>query len=195
MANLIRYFLIFSLLILAFYIFIFVSRQKSKINSAEYINQIVFKKENYQTVDLGKLKAELKPNYLWASIYALVILPLLIFLQLAFFSAELILRIIIFIVPLGASLWNLQNYTRTIKAYENGLVIKTIFGKQEFYYRSIESLNLYLVNGYFTKGKYFGYIIKINERKSIQFDSRSYKKIEDFINVLVQNNPHIDFIS
>lgn len=195
MANLIRYFLIFSLLILAFYIFIFVSRQKSKINSAEYINQIVFKKENYQTVDLGKLKAELKPNYLWASIYALVILPLLIFLQLAFFSAELILRIIIFIVPLGASLWNLQNYTRTIKAYENGLVIKTIFGKQEFYYRSIESLNLYLVNGYFTKGKYFGYIIKINERKSIQFDSRSYKKIEDFINVLVQNNPHIDIIS
>lgn len=195
MANLIRYFLIFSLLILAFYIFIFVSRQKSKINSAEYINQIVFKKENYQTVDLGKLKAELKPNYLWASIYALVILPLLIFLQLAFFSAELILRIIIFIVPLGASLWNLQNYTRTIKAYENGFVIKTIFGKQEFYYRSIESLNLYLVNGYFTKGKYFGYIIKINERKSIQFDSRSYKKIEDFINVLVQNNPHIDFIS
>lgn len=195
MANLIRYFLIFSLLILAFYIFIFVSRQKSKINSAEYINQIVFKKENYQTVDLGKLKAELKPNYLWASIYALVILPLLIFLQLAFFSAELILRIIIFIVPLGASLWNLQNYTRTIKAYENGFVIKTIFGKQEFYYRSIESLNLYLVNGYFTKGKYFGYIIKINERKSIQFDSRSYKKIEDFINVLVQNNPHIDIIS
>lgn len=195
MANLIRYFLIFSLLILAFYIFIFVSRQKSKINSAEYINQIVFKKENYQTVDLGKLKAELKPNYLWASIYALVILPLLIFLQLAFFSAELILRIIIFIVPLGASLWNLQNHTRTIKAYENGFVIKTIFGKQEFYYRSIESLNLYLVNGYFTKGKYFGYIIKINERKSIQFDSRSYKKIEDFINVLVQNNPHIDIIS
>lgn len=195
MANLIRYFLIFSLLILAFYIFIFVSRQKSKINPTEYINQIVFKKENYQTVDLGKLKAELKPNYLWAIIYGIIILAILTFLQVVFPKEEYIFKIILLITILASALWNLQNYTRSIKAYENGIVIKTIFHRQEFYYGNIESLNLYLVNGYFTKGKYFGYTIKTNERKSIQFDSRNYKKIEDFINILVQNNPHVDFIS
>ena len=104
MANLIRYFLIFSLLILAFYIFIFVSRQKSKINPTEYINQIVFKKENYQTVDLGKLKAELKPNYLWAIIYGIIILAILTFLQVAFPKEEYIFKIILLITILASAL-------------------------------------------------------------------------------------------
>lgn len=194
MEKMIKFVFMFTLCILAFAAFVFGSMQRSKIDPKKYINQITFKKEKYQVTELGLLKAELKPNYLLAIVYGLVMLVLLFFFQVAFFSDELIFRIIISIVLLGAGLWNLRGYTCSIGAYDDGFVIKTVFTRQELYYKDIESLNLYLVNGWFTRAKYFGYMIKINGKKSIQFDSRSYKKIEDFINMLIQDNPHIEFI-
>lgn len=83
-----------------------------------------------------------------------------------------------FILPTEFDLWT------EIVLYENGIVFKRNNKEKKVYFSEIYEIEPMLINSFFVKGKYFGYVFKCKDNSKIIVKSNNIKDLELFMEKL-----------
>lgn len=83
-----------------------------------------------------------------------------------------------FILPTEFDLWT------EIVLFENGIVFKRNNKEEKLYFSEINEIEPMLINSFFVKGKYFGYIFKCKDNSKIIVKSNDIEDLELFMEKL-----------
>lgn len=83
-----------------------------------------------------------------------------------------------FILPTEFELWT------EIVLFENGIVFKRNNKEKKLYFSEIYEIEPMLINSFFVKGKYFGYVFKCKDNSKIIVKSNDIKDLELFMEKL-----------
>ncbi len=83
-----------------------------------------------------------------------------------------------FILPTEFELWT------EIVLFEHGIVFKRNNKEEKLYFSEINEIEPMLINSFFVKGKYFGYVFKCKDNSKIIVKSNDIKDLELFMEKL-----------
>ena len=83
-----------------------------------------------------------------------------------------------FILPTEFDLWT------EIVLFENGIVFKINNKEKKLYFSEINEIEPMLINSFFVKGKYFGYVFKCKDNSKIIVKSNDIEDLELFMEKL-----------
>lgn len=83
-----------------------------------------------------------------------------------------------FILPTEFELWT------EIVLFENGIVFKRNNKEEKLYFSEINEIEPMLINSFFVKGKYFGYVFKCKDNSKIIVKSNDIEDLELFMEKL-----------